>query len=78
MKSNDMKEYLKENDIRYYHIDIDKDKSKIAKAWVNYAKPSSIPLIVKYKYDEAKKRWLEKDRFMGGKSAKYMKQWLKK
>ena len=78
MKSNDMKKWLNNNEISYYHIDIDKNKDKKAKAWIDYAKPSSIPLVVKYEYDEAKKAWIEKARFMGSKSAKFMKEWIKK
>ena len=76
MKSDDMKKWLKDNEIRYYHIDVDKDKSESAKAWIKYASPTSIPLVVKYEWNNEK--WVEVKKFAGGKSAQSMKEWLKK
>ena len=75
MKSDDMKKWLKDNEIRYYHIDVDKDKSESAKAWIKYASPTSIPLVVKYEWNNEK--WVEVKKFTGAKSADSMKEWLK-
>jgi thiol:disulfide interchange protein len=77
MKSDDMKKWLKDNEVRYYHIDVDKDRSKsAAKAWIKYASPTSIPLVVKYEWNNEK--WVEVKKFTGAKSADSMKEWLKK
>lgn len=77
MKSNEMTQYVKENGIKYYILDIDKNDEN-TKLWVDYAKPKTIPLVVKYRWNEEMQRWLEVKRFIGSKNASFMKEWLKK
>lgn len=77
MKSEEMKQYVKEKGIIYYILDIDKN-DKNSRMWKDYAKPSTIPTVVKYKWEEKLKKWLEVKRFVGSKNARFMKEWLKK
>jgi thiol-disulfide isomerase/thioredoxin len=76
MKSKEMKEYLESEKIKYYVLDIEKKDEK-TKMWIDYSKPTTIPLVVKYSWDEELKRWNETKRFVGSKNASFMKQWLK-
>lgn len=76
MKSNEMTQYVKENGIKYYILDIEK-KDKTTKMWIDYSKPTTIPLVVKYSWDEKFKKWNELKRFVGSKNISFMKEWLK-
>lgn len=76
MKSQEMKEYVESEKIKYYILDIEK-KDKTTKMWIDYSKPTTIPLVVKYSWSEKLKRWNEIKRFIGSKNASFMKEWLK-
>ena len=76
MNSQEMKEYLESEKIKYYVLDIEKKDEK-TKMWINYSKPTTIPLVVKYSWNEELKRWDESKRFVGSKNSFFMKQWLK-
>lgn len=71
--SNDIQQYFENNTKGYYKIDVDSNDPN-DKAWVNKARPSSIPLVVKYTYEDNK--WVEVKRFVGVRSEREILKWL--
>jgi thiol:disulfide interchange protein len=63
---SDLQEAFDLKTIGYFVVDVD-SKSKNEKDWINFAKPSSIPLVVLYKWDG---KWIEEDKLIGNQSTK--------
>jgi thiol:disulfide interchange protein len=72
-KDDAIQKHFKEQTKGYFIIDIDSDDPN-HKAWTNKAKPTSIPLVVRYVYKEG--AWVEAHRFMGLRNATQILQWL--
>lgn len=71
--SQKFKDYIKKETKGYFIVDVD-SKDKNQAAWTNMAKPSSIPLVVSYRYKEGK--WSEASRFSGVRSVEGIISWL--
>lgn len=56
-----LQEYFKTKTKGYFVVDVDSKKEN-EKNWTKFAKPSSIPLVVLYRWNG---KWIEKDRLMG-------------
>jgi len=62
LKEQDLVDYFKQSNKKYFYIDIDTKEQK-SKQWINLAGVKTIPTIVRYKFKENK--WNEYSRIVG-------------
>lgn len=62
LKEQDLVNYFKQSNKKYFYIDIDTKEQKL-KQWIDLAKVKTIPTIIRYKFKENK--WNEYSRIVG-------------